>query len=565
VSDPLIGREIKNFRIERLLGRGGMARVYYAWDLNLDRPAAIKFIDTQEQPDPNYVKRLLIEAKSIARWRHENIVQVYSADSQDGMYYFAMEFIDGVDLAGLLEEYAAEGKLISEEDILRIGWAVAHALDYAHQHGVIHRDVKPANVLIAKDGRIVLTDFGLALDVTQGTVGLVFGTPHYISPEQAVSSANVVPQSDLYSLGIILYEMLTGAVPFNDPSPISLAIQHINEAPPLPSDINPALGMGVEAVLLKALSKEPAERFQSGEELMAALEGALATPAPPEVEPTLPAGRFVSETSIAERVADQVGMAEPTQVHDAPDFDHYASPPQPPSTRRRGGGSAGLIAAIAGLFITALVVGGLALLLLLGNRGKADMNTDGFEPAVLTNIAITQAQSRTAVGGAMTQPATEAGLVLPATITPQPAQSTEPTGANEQPQTGYRVVLTYSDTGFYIWNPGNQVLKAASFTFEALKDKSGDATKYRFEGAKWSAYYPNILKGRCDAIELQDRAYTNRPSECLGYNATRLVAEKDDEAFWLSHKDVSTFRVLWDGDEVGRCEIAAGMCEVYLP
>lgn len=560
MADPLIGREIKNFRIERLLGRGGMARVYYAWDVNLDRPAAVKFIDTQEQPDPNYVQRLLNEAKSIARWRHENIVQVYSADSQDGMYYFAMEFIDGVDLAGLLEEYASEGKLISQEDILRIGWAIARALDYAHQHGVIHRDVKPANVLIAKDGRIVLTDFGLALDVNQGTLGVVFGTPHYISPEQAVSSANVVPQSDLYSLGIILYEMLTGAVPFNDPSPISLAIQHISEAPPLPSDLNPALGMGVEAVLLKALSKEPEERFQSGEELMSALEGALAAPVAVQPEPTLEYTRSVSSTSIAERVADHAGLEEPTQIHEAPDFDQYAESYEPP--KKRSGGGAGLVVVIAGLLIIALVVGGLALILLLGSRSKADTSTDTIDTAILTNIAGTQAQIRIAIGGTE-QPATQANPDLPATITltPQPLMSAVPT---TQGGTGYRIVLTYSETGFYVWNPGDHVLKAASFTFEALKE-NGDPAKYRFEGAKWSAYYPNIMKGRCDAIELQDRAYTNRPGDCLGFNATRLVGEKDDEAFWLTRKDVSYFRVLWEGNEVAQCEIAAGVCEVYLP
>src|SRR5688572_24735651 len=216
---PLIGRTLhSNYRIERLLGCGGMACVYYAWDTNLDRAAAVKVIDTVQQTNPAYARRIVQEAKSIAKWRHENIVQVYHAATEDGLYYFAMEYIEGRDLGDLLQFYGDRAELIPHDDLLRIGWAVARALDYAHLNGVIHRDVKPANVMIAKDGRIVLTDFGLALDVAQGTRGEVFGSPHYIAPEQAVTSSSAVAQSDLYSLGIILYEMLTGRLPFDDPS-----------------------------------------------------------------------------------------------------------------------------------------------------------------------------------------------------------------------------------------------------------------------------------------------------------------------------------------------------------
>jgi serine/threonine protein kinase len=226
-DDPLIGRQLANFKIERFIGRGGMAQVYYGQDVNLQRPVAIKVIDARYRGDVAYAKRFIREARTMAKWRHENIVQVYYADVEDGLYYFAMEYIEGPDLSELMFQYIEKGELMLYDGVLHIGRAIASALDYAHQRGVIHRDVKPSNVLVARDQRVVLTDFGLAMDVQEDTLGETFGTPHYIAPEQARRSADAVPQSDLYSLGVILYEMLTGTVPFDDPSPASLALQHL--------------------------------------------------------------------------------------------------------------------------------------------------------------------------------------------------------------------------------------------------------------------------------------------------------------------------------------------------
>ncbi|MCZ7544184.1 MAG: serine/threonine protein kinase [Anaerolineae bacterium] len=240
-EDPLIGRQLANYQIVRLIGHGGMAQVYYGWDVRLERPVAIKVIDARYRGNPAYAQRFVNEARVVATWRHEHIVQVYYADEDDGLYYFVMEFVDGYSLAEVLAQYRAQGRLLSLDEALRIGFAVAGALDYAHQRGVIHRDVKPSNIMLANDGRVILTDFGLALDLHQGSMGEVFGTPHYISPEQARRSASAVPQSDVYSLGVVLFEMLTGVVPFDDPSPTSVALQHITTPPPSPRGINPAL------------------------------------------------------------------------------------------------------------------------------------------------------------------------------------------------------------------------------------------------------------------------------------------------------------------------------------
>jgi serine/threonine-protein kinase len=274
-SDSIIGRHFANFRVLRHLGRGGMADVYYGYDVKLDRPVAIKVLDTRYRNDSAWAKRFIREARAIALWRHENIIQVYYAGDEDGFSYFVMEYIDGKDLATLLGRYQARRKLMPHDEVIRIGRAVANALDYAHQKGVVHRDVKPSNVMVAKDGRVVLMDFGLALDMTEGSVGEVFGSANYVSPEQARNSAEAVPQSDLYSLGVMLYEMLVGQLPFDDPSFTTVAIQHITMPPPPPRQLNPELSEASEAVLLKALHKTPEKRYKTAGQLMDALEKTL--------------------------------------------------------------------------------------------------------------------------------------------------------------------------------------------------------------------------------------------------------------------------------------------------
>jgi serine/threonine protein kinase len=279
IQDTLLGRKLASYRLERLLGVGGMGQVYYAWDEALDRPAAVKLLADRYRDLPTYAQRFVQEAKALARWRHENIVQIYYAgqeETENGiLYFYAMEYVQGVDLAQAMAKYTADGRLMPHNDVLHVGERVAAALDFAHRHGIIHRDVKPANVLIDTNGRIVLSDFGLAMDVAGSETGQVVGSPRYTAPEQARKSAAAVPQSDLYSLGIMLYEMLVGRVPFDDPSATSIAVQHVTQPPPHPRTLNPALNTAVADVLLRALSKAPGERYQTGQELMEHLGRAL--------------------------------------------------------------------------------------------------------------------------------------------------------------------------------------------------------------------------------------------------------------------------------------------------
>src|SRR5262245_19851 len=267
-NDSLVGRRLANYQIDRPLGRGGMAQVYYGLDVKLRRPVAVKVIDARYRDNPSYAERFVREAQAIATWRHENIIQIYYADDQDGFYYFVMEYIDGMDLSQLLAQVKRQGKLLPQAEVLQMGRAVASALDYAHRRGIIHRDVKPSNILVAKDGRVVLADFGLAMDAEQGSMGEVMGSARYVAPEQARNSSSAVPQSDVYSLGVVLYEMLTGQVPFDDPSSAALAVQHLTLPPPPPRQINPNLTAETEAVLLKALRKKPQERYSSASQLL---------------------------------------------------------------------------------------------------------------------------------------------------------------------------------------------------------------------------------------------------------------------------------------------------------
>ncbi len=277
-ADPLIGRKLGDYSIQLLLGRGGMSRVYRGLDENLDRFAAVKVIsgDFVTTTEEEYTRRFQIEARAIARLRHPNIVGIYQFGRTEGIYYMAMVFLEGRDLRSLLKDYADRGQRIPTTDLMRIIRDVASALDYAHEQGVIHRDIKPSNIMLEKNtGRAILMDFGLALSIQEGTTGDTFGSAHYIAPEQAISSAKSVPQSDLYSLGIVIYEMLTGKVPFDDPSAMSVALKHLNELPPPPSMYNPDLPPAVETVIMRVLDKDPNRRYLTGFELVKALEKAF--------------------------------------------------------------------------------------------------------------------------------------------------------------------------------------------------------------------------------------------------------------------------------------------------
>jgi serine/threonine protein kinase len=299
-DDPLIGKQLDEYRLEALLGQGGMARVYRGLDVRLKRWVAIKVIDARFQTNSKYVMRFEREAQAIAQLEHPHIVRLYRYGEVKGLLYMAMQYIEGASLNHLLATYRAEEEFIEPDEANRIVRQVSLALDYAHHKGVIHRDVKPSNIVLNKQGQAILADFGLALLVDVGTRGEVFGTPRYMAPEQAMSSASTVPQSDLYALGVILYEMFTGQLPFNAEKPLDIAMLHLTEPPPPPREIRPELSPALEAVILKALAKEAQDRYPSGRALADALTQALQS-APNRVLSSLSPAN-AARLSIPERV-----------------------------------------------------------------------------------------------------------------------------------------------------------------------------------------------------------------------------------------------------------------------
>lgn len=275
MNDPLIGNQIHQYRVDALLGRGGMARVYRGWDTRLKRYVALKVVDSPFRTDTDAVNRFHREAQTIANLKHPNIIGIHHFGEADDVLYMAMPFVEGADLGQVLAQYRKNKERIAARDALRIIREVCSALDYAHQQGVIHRDVKPSNILLDKDGRAILSDFGLVLLTETGTRGEIFGSPHYIAPEQAISSAKAVPQSDLYSVGVILYEMFTGRLPFDSEEPIEIALKHLQDDIPAPRLVRPDIPEALEKVILTALAKDPAARYPSGKLLADALQTAL--------------------------------------------------------------------------------------------------------------------------------------------------------------------------------------------------------------------------------------------------------------------------------------------------
>lgn len=558
MTDPLIGKQLANFRIERLLGQGATATVYFGQDVKLHRPVAIKVLDKRYKKHPAYAARFVNEARMMAKWRHENIIQIYYADDAQGMSYYVMDYVDGKDLSTYLDSHHYQGKLISTDEVLRIGNAIASALDYAHAQGVIHRDVKPSNILLSTTGGVLLGDFGMALEVGDGTQGNAFGTPHYISPEQARRSADAIPQSDLYSFGVILYEMLVGMVPFNDDSPEEIALKHIAQPAPSPRSVNQNLSTEVEAVLLKALEKNPNERYQSGAKLMQALEDALRINTPPKKLslPPLPAGvptirRDDDPTSkFAKRKSKQLATPLPPTVFSA-------------NQNRKNNY---WVYALVGLFL----VGILSLFLgrnLFGSAENSNAPTVDLtlQPTGLPVLATdTFAQPEASATSTITFPTS--------TFTPIPPPSATATLATPTVlyPDGNLFKLFYNETSFFMVNSSFAKRTLSGFSFERLDDNGNPLTD-RFDGYRWenprTAHLPRNYCANITIYGDQDPQYLN-PSECI-YAIINTVQPRFDNPgdllFWTPKPNSTQFRVLWVGEEVARCTIASGSCEFYVP
>ncbi len=266
----MIGEVFSNrYEIIKKIGDGGMALVYSAKDLLLNRLVAVKVLREQYATDSEFIERFHREAQAAASLSHPNVVNVYDVGQIGKTPFIVMEYVEGKNLSEIIKE---QGTLKSEYAV-NIGIQICSALTHAHRHNIVHRDIKPHNILVTKDGLVKVTDFGIAavssISITE--TGVVLGSVSYFSPEQARGN-KVDHQSDLYSLGVVLYEMLCGCVPFRGDTPISIALKHIQELPVPPSKINPDISPELQHIVLKLLSKNPSERFQTARELSVELE-----------------------------------------------------------------------------------------------------------------------------------------------------------------------------------------------------------------------------------------------------------------------------------------------------
>jgi serine/threonine protein kinase len=267
-------RQLGKYKILEEIGRGGFATVYKAEDATLGRTVALKVLDPLLLRDPTFMERFRLEARTAANLYHPNIVAIHEMGESEGSFYLAMQYVDGPHLNERLS-----GEALPLREMAAIVAGVASALDYAHGQGLVHRDVKPSNILLDRSGRAYLSDFGIvkALENTQVMTsrGGILGTPEYMSPEQA-ESLELDGRSDVYSLGVVAYHMCTGQVPFQGATPTSVHYKHVHEPPPRPSSLHPQAAGPVEDVLLKALAKKPGDRYPTAGEFARALDGVVA-------------------------------------------------------------------------------------------------------------------------------------------------------------------------------------------------------------------------------------------------------------------------------------------------
>jgi ligand-binding sensor domain-containing protein len=374
-----IGATLGSYQIVEQIGRGGMATVYKAYQPSMDRYVAIKVLPSHFTEDASFVGRFTQEARTLARLEHPHILPVHDYGEQHGITYLVMRYVE----AGTLKDLITESGAMDLRTLARIMAQVGGAVDYAHSHGVVHRDIKPSNVLVDRQGNTFLTDFGIArlvAETAQFTAsGAIIGTPAYMSPEQGLGQP-ADHRSDIYALGVMLYEMVTGRVPFEAETPLAVLLKHVNEALPLPRQVKPDLSPAVERVILKAMAKAPEDRYQSAQALVDDLQRAV-TSATTETVLRKPRSR----APVAPAPAGDVRPPRPEP----------AAPPRAPARSRRRWP---LFAALGVLGVLLIAVAVFVVPNLL--RGEPEPIAVGSAPAIPT-VVVTPGPLPTAQQGSV--------------------------------------------------------------------------------------------------------------------------------------------------------------------
>ena len=358
------------YQLGRVIGRGGMATIHEAMDLRLERPVAVKLLRPEAAADADLADRFRREALAATVLRHPNIVACLDTGTDDGQPYLVMDLVEGEDLAARLKR----GGRLAPTHAARIGLDVARALGVAHVRGIVHRDVKPGNILLASDGRAMVTDFGiarLAADAEAARPGTTLGSVHYFSPEQA-KGATTTPASDVYGLGLVLYEAMTGARAFGGETTDAIALARIGATPPSPRSIRPEVPVDLDAVVRRALAPEPADRYANGNAMATALEAAMQTA--DDASPTT----IVSTPVVAEV------PPEPSTHPERPARARPRTTAAPRSRRQGRGPSAPSGVLIALLALIGIVGGAIAVAALPGGSRTLDSGSPASEAAVET-------------------------------------------------------------------------------------------------------------------------------------------------------------------------------------